>query len=63
MLVCACEENVLIYRFFFFFFFFLSFLFAPLRAQGLKVRKLLRLVQKQTPPPQKKIQQQHNNNA
>ena len=37
-MICACEENVLIYRFFVFFFssFFLSFLFPPLRAQDAK---------------------------
>ena len=36
-MICACEENVLIYRFFGFFFFFLSsFSFSPLRAQDAK---------------------------
>ena len=38
-MLCACEENVLIYRFFVFSSsssFSLSFLFPPLRAQGAK---------------------------
>ena len=46
-MICACEENVLIYRFFVFFFFFLFFF--PLYELKVQSQKIVeRLVQKQT---------------
>ena len=50
-MIWACEENVLIYRFFVFFFFFLSFFlfFFPVYELKVQSQKIVeRLVQKQT---------------
>ena len=49
-MICACEENVLIYRFFVFFFLLSFFLFfSPLYELKVQSQKIVeRLVQKQT---------------